>query len=57
MVIVFNSPQFCGTIGAALSGNSVRMRVSWPILRKNALCFSDALAERHARDAERWTNR
>ena len=40
IVTVFNSPQRFGTIGAALSGNSVRSRSSWPILRRNALCAS-----------------
>ncbi len=40
MVTVFSSPQCLGTIGEALSGNSVRSRSSWPILRRNALCAS-----------------
>ncbi len=32
--------QLRGTMGSAFSGNSVRMRSIWPILRKNALCPS-----------------
>ena len=40
IVTVFNSPQCCGRIGEALSGNSVRSRSSWPSLRRNALCAS-----------------
>ena len=37
MVTVLSSPQRLGTIGSALSGNSVRSRSSWPTLRRNAL--------------------
>ena len=52
MVIVFSSPQFCGTIGSALSGSSVRMRVELAHLAQERLVLLDALAERHARDAD-----
>ena len=40
IVMVLSSPQFFGTSGSAVSGNSVCSRVNWPILRKNALCPS-----------------
>ncbi len=40
MVMVLSSPQRLGTIGSALSGNSVRSRSSWPIFFRNALCAS-----------------
>jgi len=36
MVTVLSSPQCLGTIGSALSGNSVRSRSSWPIFFKYA---------------------
>ena len=38
--MVLSSLQFLGTNGSALSGSSVRRRVSCPILRRNALCPS-----------------
>src|ERR1700729_1013580 len=40
IVTVFNSPQWRGRIGEALSGSSVRSRSICPILRRNALCAS-----------------
>ena len=40
IVMVFSSPHRLGTIGSALSGNSVRSRSSWPIFFRNALCAS-----------------
>ncbi len=40
MVTVLSSLQRLGTIGSALSGNSVRSRSSWPNFLRNALCAS-----------------
>ena len=42
--MVLSSPQRFGTIGEALSGNSVRSRSSWPIFFRNALCASTPCA-------------
>jgi hypothetical protein len=44
MVMVLSSPQRLGTIGSALSGNSVRSRSSWPIFLRNALWASTPIA-------------
>ena len=44
MVMVLSSPQRLGTIGSALSGNSVRSRSSWPSFLRNALCASTPTA-------------
>ena len=40
MVMVLSSPQRFGTIGIALSGNSVVTRSSWPIFFRNHLWCS-----------------
>ena len=40
IVMVLSSPHRLGTIGSALSGNSVRSRSSWPIFFRKALCPS-----------------
>ena len=52
MVTVLSSPQRLGTIGSALSGNSVRKPVELAHLLQERLVVLDADGERHARGAD-----